>query len=304
MVTVHKKSEVKRMENKLISVKTAAGIAIGAVLMFVLNRFAAVSIGVSNTSLQLGIAILAAFAAVFGPVAGFLIGFIGHTLTDLSWGGVWWSWVISSAFFGLAIGAFRKYYNAENGGFGIKQCFIFNGVQIVANIAAWVFFARTLDLIIYQEPFERVSLQSFVAAGVNIAVVMVLGSLILFCYSKIQARNTRQLKPQNVGFWLHLYLLLFLGLRGALFSVRIGTIYRSISAISFSDISFCLLFSSSITSRINCSLNKPIAMFSFMRTPYRYFLLFAFFSARLSAAAIRSWIILNASACAQKSCFT
>ena len=179
------------MGNKLTFVKTAAAIVIGAVLMFVLNRFAAVSIGVSSTSLQLGFAILAAFAAVFGPVAGFLIGFIGHTLTDLSWGTPWWSWIVSSSLFGLTIGAFRKYYNVEKGGFGIKQCFIFNGVQIGANVVAWIFFARTLDLIIYQEPFELVSLQSFVAAGLNIAVVMVLGSLILFCYSRIKSRPTK-----------------------------------------------------------------------------------------------------------------
>jgi len=179
------------MENKLISVKTAVAIVIGAALMFVLNRFAAVPSGVPGTSLQLGFAILAAFAAVFGPVAGFLIGFIGHTLTDLNAERVWWSWVFSSAFFGMAIGAFRKYYNVENGGFGIKQCFIFNGIQIVANVAAWLFLARTLNLIIYQETFELVSLQSFVATGLDIAVVKVLGSLILVCYSKIKSRPAK-----------------------------------------------------------------------------------------------------------------
>jgi energy-coupling factor transport system substrate-specific component len=180
------------MEQKLISARTTAAIAVGAALMFVLNRFAAVPFMVSGTSLSLGYGILAAFAAVFGPLAGFLIGLIGHFLTDLSWGSLWWSWIFSSALFGLLTGAFWKSYRAENGGFGIKQFLIFNAVQFVANIIAWSFIARTLDMIIYQEPFELVSLQGFVAAGLNIVVVLILGSLILFCYTRIKTgRKTR-----------------------------------------------------------------------------------------------------------------
>jgi energy-coupling factor transport system substrate-specific component len=182
------------MGKKLIAVKTvvktAAAIVIGAALMFLLNRYVALPSGVLNTNLNLGIAILAAFAAIFGPLAGFLIGLIGHFLTDLTAGyGLWWSWIFSSALFGLAVGFFWKSYNVEEGGFGIKQCLVFNGVQAVANVIAWVFIARTLDLIIYNEPFELVSLQGFVAAGLNIAVVQLLGSLIVFCYSKVKSRG-------------------------------------------------------------------------------------------------------------------
>ena len=128
-------------------------IGIGAVLMFVLNKYLAFPTGIPNTSFQLGIPILAVFAAVFGPIAGFLIGFIGHTLVDLSWGGVWWSWVISSAFFGLVVGSFRKFFRIEAGGFGVKQALLFNVIQTVANIAAYVFVARILDLFMYNEPF-------------------------------------------------------------------------------------------------------------------------------------------------------
>ena len=48
-------------------------------------------------------------AAAFGPVAGLLIGFIGHALIDFSWGwGVWWSWVIASGVFGLIMGLMSK----------------------------------------------------------------------------------------------------------------------------------------------------------------------------------------------------
>ena len=170
------------MENKLISVRTVIAIAAGAALMFALNRFASIETGVSGTYIMPGIAILAAFAAIFGPVAGLLIGFIGHFFVDLSWGGVWWSWVISSAIFGFAVGACWKMFISESGKFGVKQAVLFNIVQIAANVMVWVFIARTLDMIIYDEPFGKVSLQGFAAAAVNSAVVLVLGTLIIFVY--------------------------------------------------------------------------------------------------------------------------
>ena len=177
------------MGKKMISVRTVVAIGIGSALMFVLMRFVAIPTGVPNLNINLGIAVLAVFAAVFGPLAGFLIGFIGHTLVDLTAGwGVWWSWICASAIFGLLIGVLWTFYKIEEGGFGIKQCFIFNGVQIAANIVVWVYIARTLDLLIYQEPFGKVTLQAFVAAGVNSATVLIIGTLLAFGYSKTRAR--------------------------------------------------------------------------------------------------------------------
>ena len=177
------------MENKMISIKTVVAIGIGSALMFVLMRFVAVPSGVPNTNLNLGIAILSIFAAIFGPIAGLLIGFIGHTLVDLTWGwGVWWTWVIADALYGFAVGFFFKYYKIGEGEFGIKEAVIFNGVQIVANLLAWVAIAPTLDILIYQEPSDKVYLQGLVAGGLNILVVLILGTLLAFGYSKTITR--------------------------------------------------------------------------------------------------------------------
>jgi len=183
------------MEKKLISVKTVVAIGIGAALMFVLMRFTAIPSGVPNTNLNLGIAILSIFAAIFGPVAGFLIGFIGHTITDLTWGGVWWTWVIADALYGLAVGIFWKLYKIEEKSFGVKQAVIFNGVQIAANLLAWVVIAPTLDILIYQEPSDKVYLQGLVAGGLNIAVVLILGTLLAIGYSKTGSKE-RSLKAE------------------------------------------------------------------------------------------------------------
>ncbi|WP_461248312.1 ECF-type riboflavin transporter substrate-binding protein, partial [Treponema sp. R6D11] len=174
----------KKMNKELISVKTVVAIGIGSALMFVLMRFVAIPTGVPNTNVNFGIAILSVFAAIFGPVAGLLIGFIGHTLTDLTWGSVWWSWVIADAIFGLVVGIFWKLYKIEEKDFGIQQAVIFNGVQIFANLLAWTVIAPTLDILIYHEPSDKIYLQGLVASSLNIAVVLVLGTLIAMGYSK------------------------------------------------------------------------------------------------------------------------
>jgi energy-coupling factor transport system substrate-specific component len=176
------------MGKKVVSIKTVVAIGIGAALMFVLMRFVAIPSGVPNTNINFGIAILSIFAAIFGPVAGLLIGFIGHTLTDLTWGGVWWSWVIADALYGCMIGVFWKAYKIEEGEFGVKHAVIFNIVQIVANLIAWAAIAPTLDFLIYKEPADKVYLQGLVAGAANIVVVLILGTLLGIGYSKTRTK--------------------------------------------------------------------------------------------------------------------
>ncbi|MDR0582963.1 MAG: ECF-type riboflavin transporter substrate-binding protein [Treponema sp.] len=177
------------MAQKIISVRTVVAVGIGAALVFVLMRFVAVPTGVPNTNLNLGIAVLSVFAAIFGPIAGLLIGFIAHTLTDLTFGfGVWWTWVIADALFALVIGLFWRLYRIEEGGFGVRQAVIFNAVQLLANAVAWIAIAPSLDILIYQEPADKVYLQGLVAAALNAAVVLVLGTLLLVAYSRTRVK--------------------------------------------------------------------------------------------------------------------
>jgi energy-coupling factor transport system substrate-specific component len=178
------------MANKSISVRTVAAIGIGGALFFVLMRFVAIPSGVPNTNLNLGIAVLSIFAAIFGPVTGLLIGLIGHTLVDLTFGfGVWWSWVIADGIYGLGVGLFRRFYRIEEGDFGIKNCVIFNVVQIFTNVVAWIGVAPVLDILIHKEPVEKVFIQGLVAGGLNIVVVLILGSLLAFGYSRTRAKT-------------------------------------------------------------------------------------------------------------------
>jgi len=174
------------MSKKLISVNTFTAIGIGVLLMFVLMRFVVVPSGVPGVNLQLGIAVLTVFAAIFGPVAGFLIGFIGHTLVDVTLGDIWWTWIIADALYGLAIGLFSNFFRLEEGKFGIKQAVIFNIVQILANLLAWAVIAPLLDIIIKHESESKAHIQGPVAACLNAAVVLIIGTLLVFGYSKIK----------------------------------------------------------------------------------------------------------------------
>lgn len=140
------------------SIKTVVAVGIGAALFFVLGRFVAIPSPVPNTNISLQYAVLALLAAMYGPVAGGLIGFIGHALIDLSWGGSpWWSWVITSAFVGVVIG--------------------------------WVVVAPVLDILIYAEPVKKVFAQGVFAAISNSITGVIVGGLLIVAYTKTIAKK-------------------------------------------------------------------------------------------------------------------
>lgn len=182
---------------KGFSVRTIVAIGIGAALFFVLARFVSVPSPVPNTNICTQYGLLAFMAAVFGPVAGLLIGFIGHWLTDLSAGwGVWWSWVIASGVFGLLTGIAAKKIDLDDGEFGKKELLRFNVAQAIAHIVSWIVVAPVLDILIYAEPVNKVFLQGTVAAAVNIVTTAIIGSLLCFAYAKARPKKDSLKKEQ------------------------------------------------------------------------------------------------------------
>lgn len=127
---------------------------------------------------------------MYGPVAGGLIGFIGHTLIDLSWGGSpWWSWVIASAFVGVVVGLFSKKLNLQEGEFSKKQVALFALANIVAHLLAWVLVAPVLDIAIYAEPVKKVFAQGAFAAVSNSITAVVVGGLLVLAYTRTIAKK-------------------------------------------------------------------------------------------------------------------
>jgi len=174
---------------KKFSVKTIVAIGIGAALFFVCGKFIAIPSPVPNTSITIQYGVLAFFAAVYGPIAGALIGLIGHALIDFSAGwGIWWSWVIASAVFGLLFGLFAK-INLEDGEFGKKSAVRFNLVQVICHVICWGVVAPVLDILIYSEPVEKLFAQGLVSGISNAVTTAIIGSLLCVAYAKAKPKK-------------------------------------------------------------------------------------------------------------------
>ena len=172
------------------SIKTVVAIGIGAALFFVLGRFVAIPSPVPNTNISLQYAVLGLLAAMYGPVAGCLIGFIGHTLIDLSWGGSpWWSWVIASAVVGIVVGLFAKKLQVQEGDFGKGKVVIFTIANVIAHALSWILVAPALDILIYAEPVNKVFAQGAFAAVSNAITGIVVGGLLILAYTKTIAKK-------------------------------------------------------------------------------------------------------------------
>lgn len=176
------------MKNQL-SIKSIVAIGIGAALFFVLGRFVAIPSPVPNTTINIQYGILGVFSVIYGPIVGVLSGIIGHTLIDLSWGSPWWSWILASGVFGLIVGFAKKQINIETGNFSGKQIITFNIFQVVGHIAAWVVVAPVLDILIYNEPTEKLFAQGAFAATSNAITTAIVGTIILIAYAKTRTKE-------------------------------------------------------------------------------------------------------------------
>ncbi|MEC6798625.1 ECF-type riboflavin transporter substrate-binding protein [Photobacterium sp. S4TG1] len=169
-----------------LSAKTVVVIAIGAALygigglpMFGIPIFA-------NTTLKPAMAVLALFAVLFGPLVGFLVGIIGHWVTDLFAGwGVWFTWELGSGIVGLIIGLYPMLTRGrlEMGRFSNLDFSLFVVLAFVANVVGYGTSAF-LDAILYAEPFIKVLVQLVIIALSNTVIIAVVGHLILTSVAK------------------------------------------------------------------------------------------------------------------------
>ena len=174
---------------KKFSVKTIVAIGIGAALFFVLGRFVAIPSPVPNTSISVQYGLLAFLSVVYGPIAGALVGFIGHTLIDFSWGGSpWWSWIIASAVFGLLMGFGAKLLKMDEAEMGKKGLIKFNIVQIVGHVICWGGVAPVLDILMYNEPLDKLFAQGLVAGISNAVTTAIVGSLLCIAYAATKTK--------------------------------------------------------------------------------------------------------------------
>ena len=175
---------------KKFSVKTIVAIGIGAALFFVLGRFVAIPSPVPNTNISTQYGLLGFLSVVYGPVAGALIGLIGHALIDFSYGwGIWWSWVIASAVFGLLVGIGAKITKMNKAEIGKKGLIKFNIVQVISHVICWGVVAPALDILIYNEPLEKLFAQGLFAGISNAVTTAIIGSLLCIAYAATKTKD-------------------------------------------------------------------------------------------------------------------
>ncbi len=173
-----------------VSTRTIVATGLGAAIFTLLFMYVKIPSPVPETSFQTAYGVGAFFAALFGPIAGMLIQFIGHALSDaIQYGSPWWSWVIASGVSGFVFGFAFNRTAVEDGEFKGRDILTFNIIQIVGNIIAWVIVAPVLDIVIYQEPVNLVFTQGITAAIMNIISVGVIGTLLLVAYAATRTKK-------------------------------------------------------------------------------------------------------------------
>lgn len=170
------------------SIKNVVAVGIGAALFVVIGMINIPTLA-PNTSIQLQYAVEALFAVIFGPLVGFLTGFIGHALKDaIQFGNPWWTWVLGSGIFGLLIGLIGKRLRVSQGIFDKKDLVTFNLTQLGANILVWAVLAPIGDIAVYHEAANKVFFQGLVSGSVNALTVAIAGSILLITYAKRQTK--------------------------------------------------------------------------------------------------------------------
>ena len=174
---------------KKFSVKTIVAIGIGAALFFVLGRFVSIPSPIPNTNVTTQYGLLGFMSVVYGPVAGALIGLIGHALIDFSYGwGIWWSWVFASAAFGLLMGLAAKVLKMDEDDMGKKGLIKFNIALVVSHAISWIVVANVLDILMYSEPLDKILAQSLFATLGNSLSSIIVGSLLCVAYAATKTK--------------------------------------------------------------------------------------------------------------------
>lgn len=173
-----------------LSTKTIVATGLGAAIFTLLFMFVKVPSPIPETQFQTAYGIAGFFGALFGPVAGGLIAFIGHALSDfVLYGSPWWSWVIASGVSGFVYGIAYRFVNVEQGGFKLKDAVAFNLIQIIGNVIAWIVIAPVLDIVVYAEPVQLVFTQGAVAALMNSVSCGVIGTVLLVIYAATRTKE-------------------------------------------------------------------------------------------------------------------
>ena len=163
---------------RLLSHKPGA-IVLGALLFFLLGRFAVIPSPVPTVNLCLQYGLLAFWAVVFGPIVGGLAGLLGHICIDLTYGAPCWSWIIATAAFGALTGGLAAITRINTIPLTREDLIRFNLIQIAVHVVCWAGVAPVLEIVLYNESMDLIFAQGLTAAIANTITTAIVGSALL-----------------------------------------------------------------------------------------------------------------------------
>jgi energy-coupling factor transport system substrate-specific component len=179
------------------SIKKTVTIGLSTAIFFVLSCFASIPVGF-NVRIEIAAAFLAFIAFAFGPMVGFYVGLIGHTIKDfILFGNVSWNWVLCSALIGFIYGLPYKIIDLKYKVFTKKKSFYLWFYQFFCNFIIWGFLAPQSDLLIYRQPPKLVYLQSFLIVISNILAYSAVGMKLISMYSCHYIKQDTLIKINN-----------------------------------------------------------------------------------------------------------
>lgn len=160
-------------ERKSFPTTKLVAMAIGTALYAAFNVFFNVLQlpGTQLVALRPSVAIPMFFGYVFGPLVGFVSGFLGNVISDaISWGGFWWNWDVGNGLMGLIPGLAAYLIPAEDlfKGKGYIACIL---LAVLGSIIGMGFAAYTDYLFGYGiSTIEEATYALFLPAAVTDAV--------------------------------------------------------------------------------------------------------------------------------------
>ena len=98
------------------------------------------------------------------------------------------SWVIASGVFGLLVGFAAKLLKMDAAEMGKKGLIKFNVAQLVSHVICWGGVAPVLDILIYNEPLDKLFAQGLFSGISNAVTTAIVGSLLCVTYAATKTK--------------------------------------------------------------------------------------------------------------------
>lgn len=165
----------------------AIGAALYGALSWVSNFIPLPAAG--NITFRPAVAVLIFFGVAYGPIVGFLAGFIGNTLGDLISGfGFYWNWSLGNALMGMVPGLIM----AAISDFKARSDIIKAVGWGALGIAVGMLFASLTEMFVGGIDLNTALVGYFVPAFIgNLVVVAILLPILMIAFAGVAARRGR-----------------------------------------------------------------------------------------------------------------